>query len=81
MLKTYLPILSVLALWFLFGCDNIYKAGNRVTLDYAIETKLNYRILRLYIDSLTINGEHKVPDKWRYLDKLVDELAKGRREQ
>ncbi len=59
---------------FLNSCDyaEIYKVGNRRTLDYVIETKINFKILRIYLNKIIQMQEHQVPEKWVHYDKLID---------
>ena len=56
------------------SCDSneIYKAGNRITLDYPIETKISFKIIRKYLDTLITKQGFEVPDKWKHYEKLVD---------
>jgi hypothetical protein len=71
MLNKFFPILLFLAVNFLSACNDLYKAGNMISLDYTIETKLSQAIIKTYVDSIIING-HTVPPKWDHHNKLVD---------
>ena len=66
-----LPKFLYFTLFLLSSCTDFYKAGNRVTLDYVVETKLSQTIIKMYVDSL-VKGKYKVPPKWQHLDKLID---------
>lgn len=54
------------------GTNEIYKVGNRITLDYPVETKMSLKIVRRYLDTLIKNEGYQVPDKWFQYNKLVD---------
>lgn len=64
----------VLVIILFHSCNNseIYKVGNRVTLDYVIETKMSLSIVRTYLDTIVSLDQYRVPAKWQPFDKLVN---------
>lgn len=64
----------ILLLFIISACNDVtvYKAGNRITLDYVIETKLSFNVIRNYIDTMVQKQGYAVPQKWAQYDKLVD---------
>lgn len=64
-------IFFIVATIILSSCNDLYKAGNRVTLDYPVDSKLSQSIVRVYIDSL-IRNKYQAPPKWSHHNKLVD---------
>ena len=64
----------ILLLVIINACNDvvIYKAGNRVTLDYVIETKLSFNVIRNYIDTMVQKQGYDVPQKWAQYYKLID---------
>lgn len=71
-LKKLIPIFFSLLIVSTIGCNDIYRAGNRITLDYSIDTKLNLKIIRRYLDTILTNDKYQVPSKWQHHNKLVD---------
>lgn len=67
---------SVVYLLLIFGtlcnCRDRYKAGNLISLDYPIETRLNSKMIESYIDKMVSEGQYEVPDKWKRFHKLDD---------
>ncbi|MEJ7610309.1 MAG: hypothetical protein WKF88_03920 [Ferruginibacter sp.] len=57
-----------------FACLNSddYKVGNRITLDYPIKTKISFKVIRKYLDTLIMTQGYNVPQKWTQYDKLID---------
>ena len=55
------------------SCDNreVYKVGNRLTLDFVIDTKISFKVIRNYIGKMAAN-EFQAPEKWQGYKKLVD---------
>jgi hypothetical protein len=72
LLRISFPILLFWSCLYLLSCNGLYNAGNRVTLDYTIDTKLSQTIIKMYVDSMLTNGRYKVPPKWQHHDKLID---------
>ena len=68
----YLYLAYVLLTFYGCGNNEIYRAGNRITLDYPVETKISFKIIRSYLDTLVINQGFQVPEKWTQYNKLVD---------
>ena len=62
----------IVGLVFFVLLTSCYKAGNLKLLNLGVDTKLRSRLIRGYIDTLAIKGRYTVPQKWVYLDKLVD---------
>lgn len=56
----------------LISCNNFYKAGNLVSLDYPIETSLRSSLIKVYCDTLIKKYGYNVPAKWSHQDKLVE---------
>lgn len=54
------------------GCNEPYKAGNLVSLDYPIKTALRSSLIQEYCDTLINNYAHQVPEKWLHENKLVE---------
>jgi len=48
------------------------RAGNRISLDYPIETKLSHQIIKRYLDTLIYNYGFNPPKQLLQFDKLVD---------
>ncbi len=63
---------SIFLSFAVVSCNNTYKAGNLVALDYPIETKLRTEIIQRYVDTLILTKGYAVPEKWKHFDKLVD---------
>ena len=68
----YLLLTLVVSALYSCGSNEIYKVGNRITLDYTVESKMSFKIVRRYLDTLIKNEGYQVPDKWIHYDKLVD---------
>lgn len=66
--KTF-PLFAVLSF---ISCNNVYKAGNLVSLDYPIETPLRSALIQKYCDTLIIKHGYSVPEKWSSKNKLVE---------
>lgn len=62
---------TIFLITILTSCNNLYRAGGLVSLDYPIETPLRSKLIQQYCDSL-VNKGYKVPEKWKHLDKLVE---------
>lgn len=54
------------------SCNDLYKAGNLVALDYPVNTKIRTRIVQQYIDTLIECKGFRPPQKWQKFDKLFD---------
>lgn len=75
MLKNVLRYANlILLMMFINSCNDaeIYKVGNRVTVDYVIEPKISFKIIRIYLDKMIQMEEYKVPEKRVHYDKLVN---------
>ncbi len=74
MIRYIVLILSIVCLTIFFNsCNNteLYKVGNRLTLDFVIDTKISFKVIRNYIGKMATN-EYRVPEKWQGYKKLVD---------
>jgi hypothetical protein len=48
------------------------RAGNRISLDYAIDTKLDQDVIKRYLDTLILNYGFTPPKQLLQFDKLID---------
>ena len=74
MIRYIVLILSIICFTIFFNsCNNgeLYKVGNRLTLDFVIDTKISFKVIRNYIGKIATN-EYSVPEKWQGYKKLVD---------
>ena len=72
-IETFLLSIIVLAISVSYSeCNQLYKAGNLVSLDYPIETSLRSSLIQAYCDTLINKRGYNVPEKWLHENKLVE---------
>jgi hypothetical protein len=67
-----LSIITLIMIFSCLGCNQLYKAGNVVSLDYPIETPLRSSLIQAYCDTLIKKRGYNVPEKWLHENKLVE---------
>jgi hypothetical protein len=65
-------LLFLLIVTSMVSCENFYKAGNLIDLQYPVESKISTKILNRYLDSLILNEGFRIKSDWVVYEKLVD---------
>lgn len=67
----YLVVILILTVCIFTTCDDGYRVGNRITLDLAVNSKINFDILDRYLRTLS-ETEYQVREKWKGAKKIID---------
>jgi len=74
--KSIRRLLTTVVISFVFFCrcdwSGFLNTKRLIILNYPIETNLDVAVVRKYMDTLITKKGFAVPDKWKYLRKLVD---------